>query len=123
MRILKKGVPLFWDEVTQCSFEALKHALTSTPLLNPLDYGKYFLFYLDAVESTVDMVLVHEDGMLQENAIYYLNRGLFGPELNYNHTEKMDFAVVHAIQRFHHYILLRTTKFIVVVNPFQYVLK
>jgi hypothetical protein len=31
-------------------------------------------------------------------------------------------ATVHAIQRFHHYILLRKTTVIAIVNPFQYVL-
>jgi hypothetical protein len=46
MHLLKKGVPFCWDEVAQCSFEALKCALTSSPLLSPPDYGKDFLLYL-----------------------------------------------------------------------------
>jgi hypothetical protein len=33
MHLFKKGVPLCWDEATEYSYEALKHALTSTPLL------------------------------------------------------------------------------------------
>jgi hypothetical protein len=33
MRLLKKGVPFCWDEAAQCSFEALKCALMSSPLL------------------------------------------------------------------------------------------
>jgi hypothetical protein len=33
MRLLKKDVPFFWDEASQCSFDALKHALTTAPLL------------------------------------------------------------------------------------------
>jgi hypothetical protein len=48
MCLLKKGVPLCWDEAAQCSFEALKRALTSAPLLSPPDYGKDFLLYLAA---------------------------------------------------------------------------
>jgi hypothetical protein len=43
MHILKKGVTFCWDEATQRSFEALKHALTSAPLLRPPDYRRYFL--------------------------------------------------------------------------------
>jgi hypothetical protein len=35
MRLLKKGVPFYWDEATQCSFDALKKVLVSTPLLSP----------------------------------------------------------------------------------------
>jgi hypothetical protein len=58
MCLLKKGVPFFWDEAAQCSFEVLKSALMSAPLLIPPDYGKDFLLYLAATESTIGMVLV-----------------------------------------------------------------
>jgi hypothetical protein len=122
MHLLKKGVPFHWDEATQCSFEALKHALTSAPLLWPPNYNKYFLLYLATAESTIGMVLVQEDDLLEEHVIYYLSRGLVGPELNYSHVEKLALAAVHVVQWFHHYILLRKTTVVVIVNPFQYVL-
>jgi hypothetical protein len=73
MHLLKKGVPFHWDEATQRSFEALKNALTSSPLLWPPNYNKYFLLYLVITESTIDMVLVQEDDLLEENVIYYLS--------------------------------------------------
>jgi hypothetical protein len=104
------------------SFEALKHALTSAPLLRPPNYNKDFLLYLATAESTIDMVLVQEDDFLEEHMIYYLSRGLVGPELNYSHVEKLALAAVHVVQRFRHYILFRKTTIIVIVNPFQYVL-
>jgi hypothetical protein len=122
MRLLKKGVPFCWDEATQCSFDVLKCALTSSPLLSPPDYGKDFLLYLVVAESTIDMVLVQEDDALEEHVIYYLSRGLVGPELNYSHVEKLALEVVHVVQWFCHYILLRKTTVVVIVNPFQYVL-
>jgi hypothetical protein len=31
--------------------------------------------------------------------MYYLSRGLIGPELNYSHVEKLALAVVHVVQR------------------------
>jgi hypothetical protein len=72
MRLLKKDVPFHWEKVSLFSFEALKHALTSTPMLRPPNYNKDFLLYLVVAESTIDMVLVHEDDFLEENVIYYL---------------------------------------------------
>jgi hypothetical protein len=122
MRLLKKDVPFFWDEATQCSFDALKHALTTTPLLQPPKYNKDFLLYLAAVESTIGMVLVQEDDSLLEYVVYYLSQGLIGPELNYSHIEKLALAAVHAVQRFRHYVMFRKTTVIVVMNPFQYML-
>jgi hypothetical protein len=76
MRLLKKDVPFFWDEAAQCSFDALKHALTTAPLLRPPNYKKDFLLYMAAIESTIGMVLVQEDDSLSEYVIYYLSRGL-----------------------------------------------
>jgi hypothetical protein len=58
MRLLKKDVPFYWDDAGQCSFDALKHALTTAPLLRPPNYNKDFLLYLAASESTIGMVLV-----------------------------------------------------------------
>jgi hypothetical protein len=72
MHLLKKGVPFHWDEVTQCSFKSFKHILTSDPLLRPPNYNKNFLLYLATADSTIGMVLVQEDDLLEENVIYYL---------------------------------------------------
>ena len=63
MHLLKKYVPFYWDDVTQRSFAALKHALTTTPLLRPPNYNKNFLLYPAAIESTIGMVLVQEDDL------------------------------------------------------------
>jgi hypothetical protein len=122
MCLLKKDIPFHWDEASQSSFEALKCALTSTPLLRPLNYNKYFLLYLVTAESTIDMVLVQEDDFLSEYVICYLSRGLVRPELNYSHIEKLVLVAVHAIQWFCHYILFCKTTIIAIMNPLQYVL-
>jgi len=67
MHLLKKEVPLCWDEAAQCSFEALKCTLMSAPLLWPPDYNRYLLLYFTTTTSTIGMVLVQEDDMLEEN--------------------------------------------------------
>jgi hypothetical protein len=122
MRLLKKDVPFHWDDVAQHSFEALKHALTTAPLLQPPNYNKDFVLYLAVAKSTIDMVLVQEDDFLSEYVIYYLIRGLVGQELNYSHIKKLALVVVHAVQQFCHYVLFCKTTVIVIVNPFQYVM-
>jgi hypothetical protein len=42
--------------------------------------------------------------------------------LKYKHEEKLSLAVVLAVQKMRHYILLRTTKVVVDSNPMQYLL-
>ena len=75
----------------------MKQALISAPLLSPPDYGRDFLLYLIAAESTIGMVLVQEDDDLSEHVIYYLSRGLVGPKLRYYPIEKLALATIHAI--------------------------
>ena len=63
--------------------------------------------YLAAYESTIGVVLVEEDKKIQDHIIYYLIHALDGPELTYLHVEKLALALVYAVQRLRHYILLR----------------
>jgi hypothetical protein len=92
------------------------------PLLRPPNYNKDFLLYLAAAESTIGMVLVQEDDLFSKYMIYYLSRGLVGPEINYSHIKKLALAIVHVVQWFHHYVMFCKTTVIAVVNPFQYML-
>jgi len=97
--IAENGVPFRWDDFDQNSFNALKKALTSSPLLSPPDYNRDFLLYLAATESTIDMVMVQQDDALLEHVIYYLSQGLVGSELQYSPLEKLALAVVHVVQQ------------------------
>ena len=58
MQLLNKDTLFYWDEQAQESFDALKQALASTPVLNPPDYSYDFLIYVAASMETVGMVLV-----------------------------------------------------------------
>ena len=78
--------------------------------------------YLAIAESTISMVLVQEDDLLKEHVIYYLSGSLFGLELNCSHIEKIALATIHAVQWFHHYVMLHKTIVIAIVNLFQYML-
>jgi hypothetical protein len=120
--LLKKGVPFVWDDITQQAFDALKHALTQTPLLHPPDYGQDYLLYIVASDSTIAMVLFQEDELHDEHVIYYLTRSLTTSKIKYSHVEKLALAFVQVIQHFRHYILLRKTTIISDCNPMQHIL-
>ena len=72
MRLLKKDTPFYWDERAQESFDALKRALATAPMLSSPDYSRDFLIYVATSMETVGMVLVQEDEELYEHVIYYL---------------------------------------------------
>ena len=76
--------------------------MLSAPLLHSSDYSRDFIFYLAASKSNIVVVLVQEDGKLQEHVVYYLSRALFGLELKYSHVEKLALEAVYAVQRLRH---------------------
>ena len=88
-----------WDDQAQRSFDALKHALVSAPLLSAPDYSRDFLLYLAASPSSLGMVLVQVHSNDSEHVIYYFSKGLIGPELCYSHVEKISLAVVFSVTR------------------------
>jgi hypothetical protein len=119
---LKKGHEFVWYTTANKAFEALKLSLTHTPLLFPPDYNRDYFLYLVASDSTIAMVLVQEDDSHDEHVIYYLSQSLMTTEAKYLHVEKLALKVVQAVQRFHHYILLRKTIVISDCNPMKHIL-
>jgi len=71
--------------------------------------------------TTIAMVLVHEDDGI-EHPIYYLSRNLNDMESKYSYVENLALMVVHAIQRFRHYVLFQKTTIPSDCNPMTYIL-
>ena len=106
----------------QRTFDYLKHALTHAPVLQPPNYAKDYSLYVAASLYTIGMVLVQTDEHDQEHVIYYASKSLLDFETQYSHVEKLALATVIMVQKFHHYILLRTTTVYADSNPMYYVL-
>ena len=110
------------DEIAQRSFEKLKTILVNAPLLHLPNYHRDFTLYLAAAFSTIAMVLVQDDDDGNEHVVYYLSRNLLDIETRYAHVEKLALAAVQVVQRFCHYILLRTTTMVSDRNCMTYIL-
>jgi hypothetical protein len=96
-------------------------ALSKTPFSSP-DYNHDYILYILASTISVGGVLIQIGDDDREHVIYYISKNLLGPPLKYNHEEKLALAVILAIQKLHHYILVHTTKVIEDSNPMQYFL-
>jgi hypothetical protein len=75
---------------------------------------------VSVVSVAIILVQLGDDNL--EHVIYYVSKNLSGTPLKYKHEEKLALAVVLAVQKLRHYILLRTTKVIVDSNPMHYLL-
>jgi hypothetical protein len=107
-----------WDDTAKKAFDALKIALTRTPLLFPPDYSQDYFLYLASSDHTIAMVLFQEDDSHNEHVIYYLSQSLMTTEIKCMLVEKLALVVIQIVYHFRHYILLHKTTIIYDCNPF-----
>jgi hypothetical protein len=102
--LLAKDVPFVFDEACLRSFEFLKKALISAPIIQPPDWSLPFEIMCNASDYAVGAVLGQTKDK-KHHAIAYASKTLTGPQLNYATTEKELLAVVFAIDKFRSYLV------------------
>lgn len=97
-----------WSSAQEISFETLKSALISPPVLIVPDLSNQFVLTTDASHSCVGAVLEQRDsnGKLQGVVSYYSKR-LMGAELNYTVQEQECLGIIRALQHFRHLLIGR----------------
>ena len=103
-RLMRKDTPWRWGEDEQASFEALKRAFTSAPILVMADLSKPFILECDASDYATGAVLSQrtEDG--QVHPVAFFSKSLNNAERNYDIYDKELLAVVRALGEWRHYL-------------------
>ena len=101
--LLKKDTPFDWTKEHQESFNLLKQALWSAPVLRPFDPKLPILVQTDASKTAVGAVLLQESGLGQQPVAYH-SRKLQPEELNYPVQQLEMLAVVDALEKWTHYL-------------------
>ncbi|XP_071918759.1 uncharacterized protein [Coffea arabica] len=123
-KLLRKNVPLYWNEECQRAFDKIKDYLLHPPVLVPPKPGRPLIMYLSVLEGAVGCVLgQHDDSGRKEQAIYYLSKKFTQYEANYSFIEKSCCALAWAAQKLRHYLLSHTTYLISRSDPLKYLLE
>ena len=104
-KFARKGVPFIWSTEENDSFEELKHALTTAPILAFPDFKKPFLLYTDASTIGIGAVLQQQDEAGKLRVVGYASRILNPTEANYSVTHLEALAVVWGLKHFRDLIL------------------
>ncbi len=104
--LTRKHAKFDWDENCEQAFQKLKQILVNAPVMAlPRDEGK-FILDCDASNFGIGAVLSQEqDG--EEKVIAYASRSLSRAERNYTTTRKELLSIVHFVDYFRCYLLLK----------------
>ena len=122
LRLLRSNIPFFWDDYAQQYFDALKNALTSSPLISPPKFDRDFVLYISTSTYSIATVLIQDDATRIGHVIYYVCKTLTCHPMSYSHEEKLALDFVFLVQKLRHYILTRTTKVVTNSNPIDFLL-
>lgn len=103
---LKKGKPFCFDGQAIESFNKLKVALTTSPVLSHPVFDKRFYVQCDASNLGIGAVLYQLDAEGLERPIAFHSAQLSKAEQNYSVTERECLAVISAIKKFRPFIEL-----------------
>lgn len=90
-KLLKKGAPFVWTSVHQESFEQLKLAMISAPVLAIRDISKPFILEIDACDVGFGAVLLQEN-----HQIAYLSKPISKKNQALSTYEKECMAIILA---------------------------
>jgi hypothetical protein len=108
--LLKKtNKKLVWSQGAQQSFDILRTALISNPIMIHPNFEEMFELHCDASDFAIGSSLMQiKDGIPHPIAFY--SRKLRAAELNYSTTEKEALSIICAIKHYHYYVYLRYFK-------------
>ncbi|XP_074305475.1 uncharacterized protein LOC141640667 [Silene latifolia] len=102
--LLLKDAPFVFDAPCLESFNSLKEALVTAPIIRAPDWNLPFEIMCDASDFAVGAVLGQVDDK-RHHVIYYTSKTLDQMQFNYSTTEKEMLAIVHAIEKFRQYLV------------------
>ena len=94
-----------WTREEQASFDALKQALSSAPVLRTFDPGRRAVLTTDASGVAVAAILTQPDDDGHQHPVAFESRKLTAAERNYPAHVLELLAVVNALRVFRHYLL------------------
>ena len=102
--LLKKGRKFRWDPAAQATFDKLKQAFTSAPILRHFDPSLAVVLETDASDYALGAAISQrgpDDGLL--HPITFYSRKFNSAELNYKIYDKEMLAIVETMDHYRHY--------------------
>jgi hypothetical protein len=103
--MLRKDSEVKWTEAARHSFNAIKEAITTTPVLISPDFSKVFYIFSFASSDTITSFLLQKNVDDQEQSVAFFSKVLRDAEVKYELLEKQAYALIKSLKAFGVYIL------------------
>ena len=103
IHLTKKNVKFEWTEECRKSFENLRDALISAPVLSIADPNKVYILHTDASDYAMGAILMQMDENGDLHPIAYASKTFNEAQRNYDTTDREALAVVWALEHFNTY--------------------
>ena len=102
--LTKKNAKFVWSDICQQSFDNIKSALISEPILTYPDMSKPFKLFTDASDYAVGSILVQESSSGEQNVVQYVSHSLDPVQQRWPTIEKECYAIVYSLQKLRPYL-------------------
>jgi len=103
--MLRKNSEVKWTEEAKHSFNAIKEAIMTAPVLISPDFAKEFYIFSFASKDTIAAVLLQRNVDDQEQPVAFFSKVLRDAEVKYELLEKQAYALIKSLKAFRVYIL------------------
>ncbi|KAE8777002.1 hypothetical protein D1007_50285 [Hordeum vulgare] len=108
--LLRKNVPFVWSPAAQNSFDHLKQALTTAPILALPDFSKEFVIKIDASDVGVGAVLLQ-----QVHPLAFVSKSLGPGTQGLSTYEKECMAIILVVEQWHSYLQHAEFRFLQII--------
>jgi hypothetical protein len=110
--LLKQNVKYQWTPECEETFQNLKQALITAPILAMPDFNREFILTTDASNFAVSYILSQNDDEGRERVIEYGANALQGNQLHWTVSEKEAFAILQGTRKYSMYLSNRPFKIV-----------
>ena len=103
--MLKKNSEVKWTNQAKNSFQSIKEAIMTAPVLISPDFDKEFYIFSFASKDTIVAVLLQKNDEGHEQPVAFFSKVLRDVEVKYEPLEKQAYALIKALKAFRIYIL------------------
>jgi len=101
--LTRKDTEFIFDDKCKQSFNILRKALVTEPVLKQADINKDYILETDASDKVISAVLLQEDSNGDKHPIAYASKTLNSAQCNYSTSEKECLALVWGLEHFNSY--------------------